>query len=185
MYTLSFRTRDPGTQTHSLPCTQESAEGILRWPDKYYCLLSSEFWANKTNKWWEMEYCHPYQYTKDVTLIGNCSHHQRWSLRKLRKETKNKYHLAAVKIARRNINNPRPDDTTFMAESKEAWQSLLTKVKREEWKADLKLNIQKTKIMISSLITSWQIDWGNQGNSDRLYFLGLQNHCRWWLQPWN
>ena len=60
---------------------------------------------------------------------------------------------------------------------------------RGEWKNWLKsqLNIQKTKIMASSPITSWQIDrgGGDNGNSDRLYFLGLQNHCRWWLQPWN
>ena len=58
------------------------------------------------------------------------------------------------------------------------------KVKESE-KVGLKLNIQKTKIMASGPITSWQIDGGNSGKSDRLYFWGLQNHCRWWLQPWN
>ena len=58
------------------------------------------------------------------------------------------------------------------------------KVKEESKKSGLKLNIQKTKIMASGPITSWQRWWIN-GNSDRLYFLGLQNHCRWWLQPWN
>ena len=85
---------------------------------------------------------------------------------------------AGIKIARRNINNLRyADDTTLMAESKEL-KSLLMRVKKESEKADLKLNIQKTKIMASSLITSWQID-GESGNSERYYFLGLQNHCRW------
>ena len=85
---------------------------------------------------------------------------------------------ARIKIARRNINNLRyADDTTLMAESEEL-KSLLMKVKGESDKADLKLNIQKTKIMASGPITSWD-RWGNSGNSVRLYFSGLQNHCRW------
>ena len=66
-----------------------------------------------------------------------------------------------------------------MAESKEELKSLLMKVKEESEKVGLKLNIQKTKIMTSGPITSWQIDGENSGNSDRLYFLGLQNHHRW------
>ena len=75
--------------------------------------------------------------------------------------------------------------TTLMAESKEELKSLWMKVKEESEKVGLKLNIQKTKIMASGPITSWQIV-GNNGNSERLCFLGgLQNHCRWWLQPWN
>ena len=84
-----------------------------------------------------------------------------------------------IKIAGRNINNLRYDDSTLMAESKEELKSLLMKVKEEHEKAGLKLNIQKTKIMASSLITSRQTDRENNGNSVRLYFLGLQNHCRW------
>ena len=93
---------------------------------------------------------------------------------------------AGVKIARRNINNLRcADDTTLMAESKVELNSLLMKVKEENVKAGLKLNIQKTKIMASVPITSWQIDEVKNGNSDKLYFGGLLNHCRWWLQPWN
>ena len=84
-----------------------------------------------------------------------------------------------IKIAGRNINYLRyADDTTLMAESKEELNSLLTKVKEESEKVGLKLNIQKTKIMASSSITSSQID-GNSGNNDRLYLFGLQNHCRW------
>ena len=83
---------------------------------------------------------------------------------------------AGIKTAGRNLNNLRyTDDTTLMAESKEELKSLLMKVKENE-KAGLKLNIQKTKIMAYGPITSWQIDGGN-GNSDRLYFLGLQNLC--------
>ena len=72
---------------------------------------------------------------------------------------------------------------TLMAESEEEPKSLLMKVKEENEKVGLKLNIQKTKIMVSRTITSWQTNGGNSGNSDRLYFGGLQNHCRWWLQP--
>ena len=92
--------------------------------------------------------------------------------------------LVGIKIAYRNINKLRnADDTTFMAESKGELKSHLMKVKEESEKAGLKLNIQKMKIMSSGLITSQQIDGGNNGKNDRLYFLGLQNHCRWQLQP--
>ena len=85
---------------------------------------------------------------------------------------------ARIKIAGRNINNLRyADDTTLMAESKEELKSLLVKVTEESKKAGLKPNIQKTKIMASGPIISWQKKWGNNGNSERLYFLGLQNHC--------
>ena len=86
---------------------------------------------------------------------------------------------AGIKIAGRNINNLRyADDTTLMAKTEEELKSLLMKVKVESEKVSLKLNIQKTKIMASSPINSWQID-GDNGNSDRLYFWGFQNHCRW------
>ena len=86
---------------------------------------------------------------------------------------------AGIKIAGRNINNLRyADDTTLMAETVEEIKSLLMKVKEESEKVGLKLNIQKTKIMASCPITSWEI-WGNNGNSVRLSFLGLQNHWRW------
>ena len=85
-----------------------------------------------------------------------------------------------IKIAERNINNLRyADDTTLMAESEEELKSLLMKVKVESEKVGLKVNIQRMKIMASGPITSWEIDGGNSGNSVRLYFLGLQNHCRW------
>ena len=83
-----------------------------------------------------------------------------------------------IKIAGRNINNLRyADDTTLMAENEEELKSLLMKVKVESEKVGLKLNIQKMKIMASGPITSREID-GDSGNSVRLYFLGLQNHCR-------
>ena len=86
---------------------------------------------------------------------------------------------AGIKTTGRNINNLRyAGDTTIMAESEEELKILLMKVKEESEKVGLKLNIQKTKIMGSGPITSWQID-GNSGNSVRLYFGGLQNHCRW------
>ena len=89
---------------------------------------------------------------------------------------------AGIKIARTNINNLRyADDTTLVAESEEELKSLLMKVKEESKNVGFKLNIQKTKIMASGPITSWQIAkiWGNNGNSGRLYFSGLQNQCRW------
>ena len=86
---------------------------------------------------------------------------------------------AGIKIARRNIKTLRfTDDTTLMAESKEELKSLLMKVKEENEKTGLTLNIQKMKIMTSRPITSWQID-GETMETVRLYFLGLQNHCRW------
>ena len=84
---------------------------------------------------------------------------------------------AGIKIARRNVNNLRyADETILMAENKEEPKSLMMKVKEESEKAALKLNIQKTKIMASGPITSWQID-GEKMDSERLYFLVLQNHC--------
>ena len=80
-----------------------------------------------------------------------------------------------------NINNLiYTDDTTLMAESKEELRSLLMKVKEENEKAGLKLNIQKTKIMASGPITSWQVD-GETMETVTDVILGLQNHCRWWL----
>ena len=86
---------------------------------------------------------------------------------------------AGIKTARRNINNLRyADDTTLMAESEEELRSLLMKVKEESEKSDLKLNIQKMKIMASGPITLWQID-GEITEAVRDYFLELQNHCRW------
>ena len=87
---------------------------------------------------------------------------------------------AGIKIAGSNINNLRyADDTTLMAESEEELKSLLKKVKEESAKVDLKLNIQKMKIMASGPITSMGNRWGNSGNSSCFYFWGLQNHCRW------
>ena len=86
---------------------------------------------------------------------------------------------AGIKIAGRNINNLRyADDTTLRAESEEKLKSLLMKVKEESEKVGLKLNIQKTKIMESGLITSWQID-GETVETVADCFSGLQNHCRW------
>ena len=92
---------------------------------------------------------------------------------------------AGIKIAGKNINSLRyADDTIFMAESEEELKNPLVKVKEESEKVGLKLNIQKTKIMASGPITSWEID-GEIVETVADYFGGLQNHCRWWLQPWN
>ena len=86
---------------------------------------------------------------------------------------------AGTKMAGRNINNLRyADDTTLMAESEEELKSLLMKVKDESENGGLKLNIQKTKIMASGPITSWEID-GETVETVSDFFFGLQNHCRW------
>ena len=88
---------------------------------------------------------------------------------------------AGIKIARRNISNLRyAYDTTFMAESEKELKSLLMKVKKESEKVGLKLNIQKTKIMASGPITSWEID-GETVEKVAYFILG---GCRWWLKPW-
>ena len=89
---------------------------------------------------------------------------------------------AGIKIAGRNINNLRyVDDTTLKAESEEELKSLLMKVKEESEKVGLKLNIQKTKIMASGPITSWEID--GETVSDSVFW--APKSLRWWLQPWN
>ena len=86
---------------------------------------------------------------------------------------------AGIKIAGRNINNLRNvDDTSLMAESEEELKSLLMKVKEESAKLDLKLSIQKTKIMTSSPIPSWQIDGETMQTVTDFTFWGVQNHCR-------
>ena len=98
---------------------------------------------------------------------------------------------AGIKIARLNVNNlSYADDTTLMTESEEELKSLLMKVKEESEKVGLKLSIQKTKIMASGPIISWKIDGETvETVSDFIlfyfYFFVLQNHCWWWLQPWN
>ena len=93
---------------------------------------------------------------------------------------------SGIKISKRNVNNLRyPDDTTFMAESKEELDNVLMKLKKEREKAGLKLNIQKTNIMASSPITSWQIGEETIETVRNFIFLGSKNHCRWWLQPWS
>ena len=87
---------------------------------------------------------------------------------------------AGIKIAGRNINNLRyADDTTLMAESEEELNRLLIKVKEESEKVGLKVSIQKTKIMASDPITSWQIDGETMETVMDFIFGGLQNHCRW------
>ena len=92
---------------------------------------------------------------------------------------------AGIKIAGKNINDLwYADDTTLMAESEEL-KSLLMQVKEESENVGLKLNIQKTKLMASGPITSWEIDGETVETVSDFILGGLQNHCRWWLQPWN
>ena len=90
-----------------------------------------------------------------------------------------------IKIVGRNINNLRYADYTILMAENEELGSLLMKVKEESGKFGLKLNIQKTKIMASGPLTSWQIDGETMETVRDFIFGGFQNHCRWWLQPWN
>ena len=93
---------------------------------------------------------------------------------------------AGIKTAGRSVHNLRyADDTSLMTESEEELKSLFMEGKEESEKVGLKLNIQKTKIMACGPITSWQIDGETVETVGWLYFLGLQNDCKWWLQPWN
>ena len=92
---------------------------------------------------------------------------------------------AGIKIAGRNSNLRYADDTTLMAESGEELKSLLMKVKEESEKVDLKFNIQKTKIMASGPISSWQIGGETVEIMADFILRGLRNQCRWWLQPQN
>ena len=93
---------------------------------------------------------------------------------------------AGIRIVRRKINNLRyTDDTTLTVESEEEIKNLLMKVKEVNEKAGLKLNIQKLKIMASGTTTSWQIDEETMEIVRYFNFLVFQNHCRWWLHPWN
>ena len=103
------------------------------------------------------------------------------ALEVLAAEIREEKEIKGIQIARRNINNLRYiDENTLMTEGKEELNSLLMRVKEEHEKAGLKLNIQKTKIMVSGHMTSWQIDVGENANNDRLYFQTyFQNHCRW------
>ena len=92
---------------------------------------------------------------------------------------------AGIKIAGRNNNLRYADDTTLMAESEEELKSPLMKVKEQSEKAGLKLNIQKTNIMTSGPIISWQIERGKVETAIDFIFLGYKHHCRQWLQPLN
>ena len=116
-------------------------------------------------QWVKALFCHPACLTYAEYIIRNAGSDEAQS---------------GIKIARRNINNLRyTDGPTLMTESEEELKCLLMKMKEESEKAGLKLSIQKTKIMASSPITSWEID--RETVTD--HFSGLQNHCRWWLQP--
>ena len=149
-------------------------------PDHVTCLLRNLYAGQEatvraghgTVNWFQIGKGVPQGCIVSSSLFNFCAEHIMWNTRLDEVQV-------GIKIAERNINNLRyADDTTLMAESEEELKSLFMKVKEESEKVGLKLNIHKAKIMTSSPITSWQID-GNNGNSDRVYFLGLQNHCRW------
>ena len=121
-----------------------------------------------------------YVYTRDWFQIGKVVRHLfNFYAEYIMRNTGLEETQAGIKIARRNINNlTYADDTILMTESEEELKSLLMKVKEESEKVGLTLNIQKTKIMASGPITSWEIDGGIM-KTVRNYFFRLQNHCRW------
>ena len=127
---------------------------------------------------------HRFQIGKEVhqgCILSHCLYAEyiMWSARLDEAQT-------GIKIAGRNISNfSYADDTTRMAEREEELKSLLMKVKEEREKAGLKLNIQKKTKNGTQSRHFMANRWGSNENSDRLFLLGLQNHCRWWLQPWN
>ena len=132
--------------------------------------LDMEQWtgSNLGKEYVKAVYCHP----SNLTFMQWISHEMPgWMNHKL--ESRLPGETSITQIA---------DDITHMAEREEELNSLLIKVKEESEKAGSKFNIQKMKIQSHHFMVN---RWGNNGNSDRLYFLGLQNHCRWWLQPWN
>ena len=147
----------------------------------FYLKTKGTFWPNKYQGQTKIQ-----EWDKNITLTHTHTHiHTQYRPISLMRYAGLEEAQAGMKITRRNINNFRcADDTTFMAESEEELKSLLMKVKEESEKVGLKLNIQKTKIMASGPITSWQRN-GKQWKQWQTLFFGLQNHCIWWLQPWN
>ena len=128
--------------------------------------------SKKEKEYDKTVYCHP----ANLTYMQSTS----WEMLGLNEAQ------AGIKIAGRNINKHRyADETTLMAESEEELKILLMKIKEESEKVGLKFSIQKTKIMVSGPIISWQIDGETVETVADIIFLGLQNHCRWWLKPWN
>ena len=155
-------------------------------PDHLTCLLRNLYAGQETTVRLDMEQQTDSKLGKSMSgcMLSPCSFNLYaeyiiWSARLDEAQT-------GIKIAGKKINSLRyADDTTLMAESKEELKSLLMKVKTESEKAVIKLNIQKNEdhgIWSHHFMAN---RWGNNGNSDRFYFLGLQNHCRWWLHPWN
>ena len=151
-------------------------------PDNLTCLLRDLYAAQEatvrtrhgTTNWYQIgkEVCQGY--TLLHWLFNFYAEYIMWNARLDESQAK-------IKIDCRNINSLiYADDMTLMVESEEELKSLLMRVKEESEKYGLKLNIQKTKIMISSPITLWQIDRGKV-QAVTLYFLGVQNHCGWWL----
>ena len=153
-------------------------------PDHFTCFLRNLYAGQETNVRTGHGTADWFQIGKGVCqdcILSPCLFNAEYIMQNARLDK-----AQAGNQAGRNISNLRcADDTTFMAESKEELKSLLMKVKEKSEKVGLKLNIQKNKdysICSHHFIAN---RWGNNGNSDRLYFLRFQNHCRWWLQPWN
>ena len=168
--------------------TTNSGKFLRRWEYQISltCLLRNLYADQESNRYnqiwnelvqnWKRSMSRPYIVT---CLFNLCAEY-------ILRNTKLDETQAGIKAARRNINNLRyANDTTLMAESQEELKSLLMKVKEESENVGLKPNIQKMKIRPSGPITSWQVDGWKNGNSDKFYFLGLQNHWRQWLQPRN
>ena len=168
----------------------ESPNGLLKspfWADYPVCLLRNLFagqeatvrTGHRTTDWFQTR-----KGVRQGCILSPClfNLYAEYIMRNARLDEAK----AGIKIAGRNINNLRyAHDTTYVAESKEELKSLLMKVKEKSEKVGLKLNIQKNENYSICSHHFMANKWGNNGNSDRLCFLRFQNHCRWWLQPWN
>ena len=165
-----------------------SGKLFKRWEYHFTCLLRNLYagqeapvrTGHRTADWFEIGKVVRQHYILSPCLFNLYAEYIKWNAKLYEAQ-------AWIKIAGRDINNFRyADDTTLVAESQEELKSLLLKVKEESENAGLRFNIQKTKIMTSGPITSWQIDRETiETVRNSVLFLGLQNHCRWWLQPWN
>ena len=153
-------------------------------PDHFSCLLRNLYAGQEATVRIRHETTDWFQIRKGVCkgcILSPClfNLHAEYLMQKARLDEAQ----AGIKIAARNISNLRyADDTTLMAESGEELKSLLMKVNEESEKAGLKLNIQKTKIIASGPITSWQMDGETMETVTDFIFLGSKNYCRWWLR---
>ena len=178
-------TSDISNHAYVMKLKEQCSQAPFSFPYIYFtlCISSLRLFLNYIHPWWLTDWFKIEKGIRQGCILLSClfNLHAEYIMWNARLDEAQ----AGIKIARGNINNFRyADDTTLMAESEEELKSLLVKVR--EWKIWLKIQtIKKTKIMAIWSHHFMANRWGNNRNSDGLYFLGLQNHCRQWQQPWN